>query len=50
MVGIRVTKAAPLWSPRPVEVAGGRVVVVVGLGVVVIVVVVALDPDVQLLP
>ena len=50
MVGIRVTKVAPLWSPRPVEVAGGRVVVVVGVAVVVIVVVVSFCPNVRLLP
>ena len=50
MVGIRETKVAPLWSPLPVEVAGGRVVVVVGLGVVVIVVVVSFHPNVRLLP
>ena len=50
MVGIWVTKVAPLWSQRPVEVAGGRVVVVVGLGVVVIVVVVSFHPNFRLLP
>ena len=50
MVGIRETKMAPLRSPLPVEVAGCRVVVVVGLGVVVIVVVVSFRPNVQLLP
>ena len=50
MVVIQGTKVAPLWSPLPVEVMGGRVVVVVGLGVVVIVVVVSFRPNVQLLP
>ena len=49
MVGIRETKVAPLGSTLPVEVAGGRVVVVVGLGMVVIVVVVSFHPSVRLL-
>ena len=50
MVGIRGTKVAPLGSPPPLEVAGGRVVVVVGVGVVVIVVVVSFHPNVRLRP
>ena len=50
MVGIRETKGAPLWSPLPVEMVGGRVVVVVGLGVGVIVGVVFLRPNARLLP
>ena len=50
MEGIRETKVVPQESPLPEEVAGGRVVVVVGLGVVVIVVVVSFHPNVRLLP
>ena len=48
MEGIRGTKVVPLWFPLPVQVGGGRLVVVVGLGVVVIVVVVSFRPYVRL--
>ena len=49
MVVIQGTRVAPLGSPRPEEVTGGLVVVVVGLGVVAIVVVVSFHPNVRLL-
>ena len=50
MEGIRETKVVPQESPLPEEVAGARVVVVVGLGVDVIVGVVSLYSNGRRLP